>query len=181
MLGTWTRTAGWLAQTNPLSNGGTPLTTFLCIIFVTTYDFPFKDVSSSHRLISSQVSSLSVLINSKICDSNLFPVLGQGWLNWRGDDDDFCSFANLWTLDYSNAILSTYLFLSAMLISSGKDRLIMELFSRRRWTLDSTSFPLLTVPLLTFYSLHWQRTFPPLTFPHLSKKNKTMLNLLKLT
>ncbi len=36
-----------------------------------------------------------------------------------GDGNDFCGIGNLWTVDYSNAVLSTYLFLSAMLVSSG--------------------------------------------------------------
>ncbi len=52
-----------------------------------------------------------------------YKVFGRGWMHWRGDDDDFCVMSNFWTADYANAVLSTYLFLSAMLLSSGNWRI----------------------------------------------------------
>lgn len=67
---------------------------------------------------------------------SILPMLGQSWMSPALTDVDSttCRIADLWTPDYANAILSTYLFLTAMLISAGTALKVAGKCAKNRFT-----------------------------------------------
>lgn len=67
---------------------------------------------------------------------SIFPMFNQSWMNEALLDIELttCRISDLWIPDYANAILCTYLFLSAMLISAGTALKIAGKCSKGRFT-----------------------------------------------